>query len=132
MRSSLRFAIVVSIAGWIAITVTPPPAACTSAVVGPEASVTGNPLLWKNRDTPVLDKKVVFIGRSASGEPLRVVEIGGGGSGQRLGIMLPCGFDVDALDDAFRGLINGADLDGGEADDLDLVLVPRAEAMEAR
>lgn len=35
--------------------------ACTSAVVGPEASTTGTPILWKNRDTPRLSNKVVFV-----------------------------------------------------------------------
>ncbi len=35
--------------------------ACTTAVVAPEASTTGTPILWKNRDTPVLSNKVVFV-----------------------------------------------------------------------
>ena len=35
--------------------------ACTTAVVASEASSTGTPILWKNRDTPVLSNKVVFV-----------------------------------------------------------------------
>ncbi|UCC74605.1 MAG: hypothetical protein JSV86_08665 [Gemmatimonadota bacterium] len=35
--------------------------ACTSAVVGPAASVNGVPLLWKNRDTGTLSNKVVYV-----------------------------------------------------------------------
>jgi hypothetical protein len=38
-----------------------PASACTSAVVGPKASLTGTPILWKNRDTSRLSNKVVFI-----------------------------------------------------------------------
>jgi hypothetical protein len=34
---------------------------CTSVVVLPEASVTGGPILWKNRDTGFLSNKVVFV-----------------------------------------------------------------------
>ena len=35
--------------------------ACTTAVVASEASTTGTPILWKNRDTPVLSNKIVFV-----------------------------------------------------------------------
>ena len=62
MRVAVRIVcVVVVIAGWMVVAGAPPAAACTSAVVGPEASVTGTPLLWKNRDTPVLANKVVYI-----------------------------------------------------------------------
>jgi len=73
---------------------------------------------------------VRVIGRSKSGEPLRVVEIADGGPGETLSIMLPCGLGVELLDDAFHGLVDGLNLEEGEADSLDLVLVPSAEAME--
>ncbi|MCW8983804.1 MAG: hypothetical protein OQK55_00560, partial [Thermoanaerobaculales bacterium] len=39
----------------------PAAGACTTAVVASEASTTGTPILWKNRDTPVLSNKVVFV-----------------------------------------------------------------------
>ena len=35
--------------------------ACTSAVVAPGAALGGAPILWKNRDTPTLSNKVVYI-----------------------------------------------------------------------
>lgn len=34
---------------------------CTSAVILPEASVTGGAVLWKNRDTSFLSNKIVFV-----------------------------------------------------------------------
>ena len=34
---------------------------CTSAVIQPSGSVTGGPVLWKNRDTTFLSNKVVFV-----------------------------------------------------------------------
>ncbi len=34
---------------------------CTTAIIGPEASVDGRPLLWKNRDTNNLSNKVIFV-----------------------------------------------------------------------
>ena len=34
---------------------------CTSAVVLPAASVTGGPVIWKNRDTNFLSNKVVYV-----------------------------------------------------------------------
>jgi hypothetical protein len=46
---------------WASFVVVRPAEACTSAVVGPEASNTGTPILWKNRDTSVLSNKVVFV-----------------------------------------------------------------------
>ncbi len=64
MKYARKQLIVVIMTCWIAVTGAPPAAACTSAVVGPEASVTGTPLLWKNRDTPVLANKVVYIDES--------------------------------------------------------------------
>ncbi len=41
-----------------------PADACTTAVVAPAGSATGTPILWKNRDTPVLSNKVVFVDES--------------------------------------------------------------------
>jgi hypothetical protein len=35
--------------------------ACTTAVVAPDGSATGTPILWKNRDTSQLSNKVVFV-----------------------------------------------------------------------
>ncbi len=35
--------------------------ACTSAVVAPEGSATGTPILWKNRDTSNLSNKVIYV-----------------------------------------------------------------------
>jgi hypothetical protein len=34
---------------------------CTTAVIRPEASVSGRALLWKNRDTDVLSNKVIYV-----------------------------------------------------------------------
>jgi hypothetical protein len=34
---------------------------CTSAVIQPSGSVTGGPVIWKNRDTTFLSNKVVFV-----------------------------------------------------------------------
>ncbi|MCD4748649.1 MAG: hypothetical protein K8R59_04670 [Thermoanaerobaculales bacterium] len=34
---------------------------CTSAILGPEAGVSGAPILWKNRDTNTLSNRVVFV-----------------------------------------------------------------------
>lgn len=34
---------------------------CTSAVILPTASVTGGPVIWKNRDTDFLSNKVVYV-----------------------------------------------------------------------
>ena len=34
---------------------------CTSAVIQPAGSVTGGPVLWKNRDTSFLSNKLVFV-----------------------------------------------------------------------
>lgn len=38
--------------------------ACTSAIVGPEASASGRPLLWKHRDTSATDNKVEYVAGS--------------------------------------------------------------------
>lgn len=38
-----------------------PSSACTSAIIGAEASATGRPLLWKHRDTSTIDNKVEYI-----------------------------------------------------------------------
>ena len=46
---------------WMIVSGAPAADACTTAVVGPEASATGTPILWKNRDTSVLSNKVVFV-----------------------------------------------------------------------
>jgi len=46
---------------WMIFSGAPTADACTTAVVGPEASTTGTPILWKNRDTSVLSNKVVFV-----------------------------------------------------------------------
>ncbi len=35
--------------------------ACTTVIIGPKASATGEPMLWKNRDTDFLSNKVVFV-----------------------------------------------------------------------
>lgn len=35
--------------------------ACTSAIVGADASASGRPLLWKNRDTSNIDNKVEYV-----------------------------------------------------------------------
>ena len=37
---------------------------CTSAVILPAGSITGGPVLWKNRDTGFLSNKVVFVDES--------------------------------------------------------------------
>lgn len=37
------------------------PEQCTSAVIGPAASASGRPMLWKNRDTDNLSNKVIFV-----------------------------------------------------------------------
>ncbi len=34
---------------------------CTSAIIGPEASASGRPLLWKHRDTSTTDNKVEYV-----------------------------------------------------------------------
>ena len=48
-----------------AVSIGPRPAgACTSAVVAPGAALGGAPILWKNRDTPTLSNKVVYIDES--------------------------------------------------------------------
>jgi hypothetical protein len=49
---------------WVIVGAVPAADACTSAVVGPEASTTGTPILWKNRDTPRLSNKVVYVDES--------------------------------------------------------------------
>jgi len=38
-----------------------PDLACTTAVIGPGASATGRPMLWKNRDTDFPSNKVIFV-----------------------------------------------------------------------
>jgi hypothetical protein len=38
-----------------------PEGACTTAVIRPEASADGRPLLWKNRDTDFISNKVIFV-----------------------------------------------------------------------
>ncbi len=40
---------------------------CTSAIIGPEASASGRPLLWKHRDTNTTDNKVEYVGADADG-----------------------------------------------------------------
>lgn len=35
--------------------------ACTSAIVGPKASASGRPLLWKHRDTSATDNKIEYV-----------------------------------------------------------------------
>jgi len=48
--------------GWLVLTVLAgPEEACTTAVIRPEASADGRPMLWKNRDTDILSNKVVFV-----------------------------------------------------------------------
>jgi len=49
------------VAAWMIGGGAPAAGACTTAVVASEASTTGTPILWKNRDTPVLSNKVVFV-----------------------------------------------------------------------
>jgi hypothetical protein len=49
------------VAAWIGGGGAPAVGACTTAVVASEASTTGTPILWKNRDTPVLSNKVVYV-----------------------------------------------------------------------
>lgn len=39
---------------------------CTSAVILPAASVTGGPVVWKNRDTDFLSNKVVYVAEQPS------------------------------------------------------------------
>lgn len=39
----------------------PPAAACTTAVVAPQAARSGRPMLWKNRDAAGSDNQVVFL-----------------------------------------------------------------------
>lgn len=34
---------------------------CTSAIIGPKASASGRPLLWKHRDTSTIDNKIEYI-----------------------------------------------------------------------
>lgn len=34
---------------------------CTSAIIGPKASASGRPLLWKHRDTSAIDNKIEYI-----------------------------------------------------------------------
>jgi hypothetical protein len=46
---------------WASVFLAGPAEACTTAVVGPGASTTGTPILWKNRDTSVLSNKLVFV-----------------------------------------------------------------------
>lgn len=36
-------------------------APCTSAIIGPKASASGRPLLWKHRDTSTIDNKVEYV-----------------------------------------------------------------------
>ncbi len=38
--------------------------ACTTAVISPGASILGQPMLWKNRDTDFLNNKVIFVNES--------------------------------------------------------------------
>lgn len=38
--------------------------ACTTAIIGPSASSSGRPMLWKNRDTDFLNNKVIFVPES--------------------------------------------------------------------
>ena len=35
--------------------------ACTSAIIGPQASESGRPLLWKHRDTSTTDNKIEYV-----------------------------------------------------------------------
>ena len=49
------------VVAWIVGGGAPAVGACTTAVVAPEASTTGTPILWKNRDTSVLSNKIVFV-----------------------------------------------------------------------
>lgn len=37
---------------------------CTSAIIGGKATLSGRPLLWKNRDTSTIDNKVEFVAGS--------------------------------------------------------------------
>lgn len=48
------------IIGILSIT-TPAVRACTSAIVGPKASASGRPLLWKHRDTSTTDNKIEYV-----------------------------------------------------------------------
>lgn len=41
--------------------------ACTSAIIGAEASASGRPLLWKHRDTSTTDNKVEYVPATADG-----------------------------------------------------------------
>ena len=38
--------------------------ACTTAIINPDASSLGRPMLWKNRDTDFLNNKVIFVSES--------------------------------------------------------------------
>lgn len=50
------------------IGIAPRASACTAAIVSAEASASGRPLLWKNRDTSVIDNKVEYIAATDAGE----------------------------------------------------------------
>ncbi|MEW5701387.1 MAG: hypothetical protein AB1792_04070 [Candidatus Zixiibacteriota bacterium] len=57
---------IVALAGMALILGTGSPATvaqggCTAAIVSPQASVAGRPMLWKNRDTDTQSNKVVFV-----------------------------------------------------------------------
>ena len=41
--------------------------ACTSAIIGAEASASGRPLLWKHRDTSTTDNKIEYVPASTDG-----------------------------------------------------------------
>lgn len=45
----------------VAAALDPSATACTTAVVGPGASTTGTPILWKNRDTSTLSNRIVYV-----------------------------------------------------------------------
>lgn len=62
MRASIASLVVVlGIAGAAAADGQDRQEQCTSAVILPEGSSTGGPVLWKNRDTDVLSNKIVFV-----------------------------------------------------------------------
>lgn len=51
----------ISLAIGIFSILTPAALACTSAIVGPKASASGRPLLWKHRDTSTTDNKIEYV-----------------------------------------------------------------------
>lgn len=67
VKSKIRRLVGIAIALIAVLCLTFPASACTSAIIGPEASASGRPLLWKHRDTSTTDNKVEYVAAGEDG-----------------------------------------------------------------